>query len=212
MSINKQEFLSGLGKFKTKQDIYNESVFAKKSDVVGGVTYKGSVMAFENLPASAQKLGDIYNVRTAGGKDAFNTPIKAGDNVAWNGTGWDNLGGEVDLSGYVEKDGDKVLSTNDFTDADKEKLGDIEEGAQVNAIEKIMLGGVSLAITNKTVNINTSNFVTKIDGKALSTNDFTDAYKTKLDDLVAETILQADIDALFTAGGGSDATTGGDEP
>ena len=211
MAINKQEFLSGLGKFKTKQDTYNESIFAKKSDVVGGVTYKGSVMGFANLPDSGQKLGDIYNVRTGGGSDVFGTPIKAGDNVAWNGTGWDNLGGEIDLSGYVEKDGDKVLSTNDYTDADKEKLGGISAGAQVNAIEIIKINDVAQAITDKTVNISMSSYVTKINGKSLSTNDFTDVLKTKLEGITEETITQADIDALFVAGGASDTQSGGGE-
>lgn len=36
---------------------------------------------------------------------------------------------EVDLSNYVQKDGDKVLSTNDFTNELLEKLNGIEEGA-----------------------------------------------------------------------------------
>ena len=211
MSINKQEFLNGLGKFKIKQDIYNESIFAKKSDVVGGITYKGSVMTFGNLPSSDQKLGDIYNVRTGGGSDVFGTPIKAGDNVAWNGSGWDNLGGEVDLSGYVEKDGDKVLSTNDYTDTDKEKLGGIEAGADVNLIEVIQVDGVDQAISDKTVNISLSGKVDKINGKSLSTNDFTDALKTKLEGITEETITQADIDGLFVAGGASDTQSGGGE-
>lgn len=36
---------------------------------------------------------------------------------------------EVDLSNYVQKDGNKVLSTNDFTNELLEKLNGIEEGA-----------------------------------------------------------------------------------
>ena len=35
----------------------------------------------------------------------------------------------VDLSNYVQKDGDKVLSDNNFSDADKTKLDGIAEGA-----------------------------------------------------------------------------------
>lgn len=35
----------------------------------------------------------------------------------------------VDLSGYVKKDGSKVLSTNDYTTAEKTKLAGIAEGA-----------------------------------------------------------------------------------
>lgn len=42
----------------------------------------------------------------------------------------------VDLSGYVEKEAGKGLSTNDFTDADKTKLDGVAEGAtKVTATE-----------------------------------------------------------------------------
>lgn len=68
--------------------------YAKKSDIAQAVIYRGSVDAFTNLPAAGKnKTGDMYNVATAGGTDAHGSPIKAGDNVVWNGTGWDNYGG-----------------------------------------------------------------------------------------------------------------------
>lgn len=66
---------------------------------------KGSVDAFTNLPTNA-KVGDVYNIKTAGGTDIHGTPIKAGDNVVYvasNGddpAGWDVLSGVVDLSAY----------------------------------------------------------------------------------------------------------------
>lgn len=42
------------------------------------------------------------------------------------------------------------------------------------------------------------NYVIKVEGKVLSTNDFTDAYKAKIDNMSAdETISDADIAALF---------------
>ena len=255
MAISKSEYLSGLGKFKTKQDAYNESIFAKKGDIVGGLGYKGTVVNFAALPETGNSVGDMYNIQSAGGTDVHGTPIKAGDNVIWNGTGWDNLGGEVDLSGKVDKVVGKDLSTNDYTDAEKEKLTNIaagaqvnvieeikvdnvaqtitdkgvnidlsgkvdkvqgkqlstedyttaektklaavEAGAQVNAIETIKVDGTSQTITNKAVDIDLSGKVDKITGKGLSTNDFTDALKSKLDGITEETITQADIDALF---------------
>lgn len=40
----------------------------------------------------------------------------------------------TELDKKVDKDGTKVLSTNDYTDEDKEKLGTIARGAQVNKI------------------------------------------------------------------------------
>lgn len=49
------------------------------------------------------------------------------------------------LEGYIQKDGDKVLSDNNFSDADVEKLGSIAEGAQVNVIEGVIINGTKLA-------------------------------------------------------------------
>lgn len=56
-------------------------------------------------------------------------------------------------STYVQKDGNKGLSTNDYTDTDKSKLGEISSGAQVNVIESIKVNNATQAITNKSVNI-----------------------------------------------------------
>lgn len=63
-------------------------------------TYKGSVENYSSLPNSDQKVGDTYNVRNADDEHG----IKAGDNVAWNGTGWDDLSGQVDLTSYALKE------------------------------------------------------------------------------------------------------------
>lgn len=53
----------------------------------------------------------------------------------------------------VSKDGTKVLSTNDYTTLDKDKLADIEKSAQVNKIESIKSNGTTLPISSKSVNI-----------------------------------------------------------
>ena len=68
--------------------------------------YKGSVATYANLPTTGQKVGDVWNVETADPDHG----IKAGDNVAWNGTQWDTLGGNQDLSGYAQ-----LNSANTFT-------------------------------------------------------------------------------------------------
>ena len=54
---------------------------------------------------------------------------------------------------FVQKDGDKVLSTNDYTTTEKNKLSGIASGAEVNKINVIQANGSNLAINNKTVNI-----------------------------------------------------------
>lgn len=47
------------------------------------------------------------------------------------------LAPEPDLSNYVQKDGTKVLSTNDYTSADQRKLSEIETGAQKNKVTSV---------------------------------------------------------------------------
>lgn len=49
-------------------------------------------------------------------------------------------------------------------------------------------------------------FVAKDGAKVLSTNDFTDALKAKLDGIVDEEITEADIKGLFNSGGNSAVT------
>lgn len=56
--------------------------------------YKGSVATYADLPTTGQKVGDVWNVETADPDHG----IKAGDNVAWDGTQWDKLGGDHDFS------------------------------------------------------------------------------------------------------------------
>ena len=52
------------------------------------MSYKGTVATVEDLPSSAT-VGDVYNVTSTG------------MNYAWNGSQWDALGSDVDLSDYV---------------------------------------------------------------------------------------------------------------
>lgn len=57
------------------------------------------------------------------------------------------LGGKVDVvSG-------KGLSTNDYTNAEKNKLSDIASGAQVNVIESVKVNGTALTPSNKSVDV-----------------------------------------------------------
>ena len=81
----------------------------------------------------------------------------------------------------VDKEAGKGLSSNDYTDAEKEKLSGIAASAQVNVIETVEVNGTALTPSGKTVNIDLSGKVDKVSGKGLSTNDFTDDYKNKVD-------------------------------
>lgn len=78
-------------------------VNAGLQSLTSAVKYRGSVASFSALPASGQSVGDMYNIKAAGGTDANGTAIRAGDNVVWNGSGWDDQAGIVDLSNYYTK-------------------------------------------------------------------------------------------------------------
>lgn len=66
------------------------------------------------------------------------------------------------LSNKVDKESGKGLSTNDFTNALKDKLDGIEIGAEVNKIDSISVNGVAQTISNKAVNLDVaSNLITE---------------------------------------------------
>lgn len=56
------------------------------------------------------------------------------------------------VDGKVDKDGSKVLSTNDYTTAEKNKLAGIATGAQVNqnAFSNVVVGSTTIAADSKT--------------------------------------------------------------
>lgn len=90
------------------------STYAKKSDITNIYKFKGTKTNYADLPTTNRVTGDVWNITNA---DAEHD-IKAGDNVAWNGTAWDNLSGTVDLSAYA------TTSTTDAMSADIKKLMD----------------------------------------------------------------------------------------
>lgn len=105
-----------------------------------------------------------------------------------NDTGLTYLWGRIKAL-FVAKDGNKVLSDNNYTNAEKDKLAGIAAGAQVNAIETIKVNNDALTPTAKAVNIsvptkltdltNDGNFVT--DASYVHTDsNYTAAEKVKL--------------------------------
>ena len=79
---------------KNKPDL---SIYALKTEISTIYRYKGTVATYDQLPVASQVIGDAYNIAS----DDKSHGIKAGDNVVWNGTYWDNLSGYVDLSPYL---------------------------------------------------------------------------------------------------------------
>lgn len=174
------------------------------SKVSAVMRYKGSKDTYTDLPTEGNVIGDVWNITTAD----IAQGIKAGDNVAWNGTGWDILGGAVDLSGYATKTDlndkvDKVEGSRLITTAEGEKLANIEAGAQVNKIESVAAGELAISedkelsivaiAQNKITGLDTT-LAGKVNvetGKGLSSNDYTADEKAKLEGIEAN--AQANI-------------------
>ena len=102
------------------------SAYAKKTDIAAAYHYKGSKATFAELPTTGNEVGDVWNVE------------ENGMNYAWTGSEWDALGGSIDLSdyvttdemnsalsGYVQAESGKGLSTNDYTTEEKNKLASL---------------------------------------------------------------------------------------
>lgn len=200
-----------VGTLETKvAGMYSKAeVDAKVSSVM---RYKGSKDTYAELPSEGNEVGDVWNVV---GADAVNG-VRAGDNFAWNGTGWDNLGGAVVLDGYATKEDlngkvDKVEGSRLMTSAEGEKLAGIATGAEVNVVKSVddteftldengklnikalgqdKITGLADALAGK---------VSTETGKGLSSNDYTNEDKTKLANL--ETGAQVNILEALSIGG-----------
>ena len=96
----------------------------------------------------------------------------------------------------LDKDENKGLSANDYTDSDKAEVAKVKD-----KVDKVSGKGLS---TNDYTNAEKAEVakvkdkVDKVSGKGLSTNDFTSAYKTKLDNL--DTTLSAKVDKVTGKG------------
>ena len=174
-----------------------EEVNQKLSSVLN---YKGSVDNYSDLPADAVK-GDVYNVKNA---DTVHG-VKAGDNVAYDGTSWDVLAGTIEMSGYLTKteaettyvakeEGKTLISaelieklTNMNADGEKNVINAVSEEFSIDA-ETRTLSLATGKITQDKIAGLAEALAKKVDaeaGKSLSTNDFTNDLKSKLDAIEA---------------------------
>lgn len=69
------------------------NVTAEQLGLANAYVYRGSIANYSDLPTSPA-TGDVYNIVNADDEHS----VCAGDNVAWNGTTWDNLSGVFDTS------------------------------------------------------------------------------------------------------------------
>src|SRR5690606_1808437 len=64
--------------------------------------YMGQKTNYTQLPTSGNKTGDVWNIVNA----YPSQNVKAGDNVAWNGSAWDVLSGTIDTSAFLTEETD----------------------------------------------------------------------------------------------------------
>ena len=153
-----------------KSDTYTKAqVDAKLS---GAYKVKGS-STFETLPKDNNVVGDVYNITNAfnlGGKH-----YDAGTNVVWTEDGWDALSGSFDttaIEGSIQEVADDLAQEIlDRTQADT------TINNNVSSFVEDLTGQVLILEKTK---------VNKVEGKGLSTNDYTTPEKNKLAAIEAE--------------------------
>lgn len=175
---------------------YNKSQVDSKFTSV--YVFKGSVDTIEDLPTEGNVIGDVWNVR------------KSDTNYAWTSEGWDALGGIAELSSLTSNG---LMSKEDFAKlqgieagAQVNKIETITKRVLLNVVDKNVTIPEDIAISpdeptnNEIIWMDTdedydftfdgyskvdadARFVHQVEGKDLSTNDYSNADKNKVDNL-----------------------------
>lgn len=118
---------------------------AIRDSLSNAVEYKGSKDNFSDLPTTGQRVGDMWNVVNADTKNE----VKAGDNVIWNGSGWDNMGGIVDTSAFAKLNSDvtfKTITAATFTGALKGNADTATTAASADSVAWANVSGRPTAL------------------------------------------------------------------
>lgn len=175
---------------------YNKSQVDSKFTSV--YIFKGSVDTIEDLPTEGNVIGDVWNVR------------KNDTNYAWTSEGWDTLGGTAELASLTANG---LMSKEDFAKlqgieagAQVNKIETITKRVLLNAVNKNVTIPEDIKISDTEPTEEEimwldpsedydftfdgysqaqadARFVQKKEGKGLSTNDYTNADKTKVTNL-----------------------------
>lgn len=175
---------------------YNKSQVDSKFTSV--YIFKGSVDTIEDLPTEGNIIGDVWNVR------------KNDTNYAWTSEGWDALGGTAELASLTANG---LMSKEDFAKlqgieagAQVNKIETITKRVELNVVNKNVTIPEDIKISDTEPTEEEimwldpsenydftfdgysqaqadARFVQKEEGKGLSTNDYTNADKTKVTNL-----------------------------
>lgn len=175
---------------------YNKSQVDSKFTSV--YIFKGSVDTIGDLPTEGNVIGDVWNVR------------KNDTNYAWTSEGWDALGGTAELASLTSNG---LMSKEDFAKlqgieagAQVNKIETITKRVELNVVNKNVTIPEDIKISDTEPTEEEimwldpsenydftfdgysqaqadARFVQKEEGKGLSTNDYTNADKTKVTNL-----------------------------
>lgn len=151
-------------------DFLRESEFGNGLQVINGIVsvkVANSSESFLTVDGSnGLKLSGVQTAINTAKSDIIGTTSDANDGTAETIHGVYNYV-DNELTGYVEKETGKGLSTNDYTDADKSKLDGIATGAQENLVNDVQVNGTSIVsskIANLTVTEGQTNGTIRVNG------------------------------------------------
>lgn len=183
--------------------------------IVGGKKFPFGTVKKSDYDADMEDVNDAIDANTA---SITALESKHDSEVAVINTNITTLGNSIAAvnASKVSAVPGKGLSTNDYTTLEQTKLAGIEAGANKTVVDYTLAGNSVNPISNKAVydalatkatssDLNTTNSnvsalqsgkVDKVDGKGLSTNDYSNAEKNKLDVAASDVVT---IKSYFTA-------------
>lgn len=145
---------------ETWHELGDESIYAVKGSIVNADIAANAAIAqskIANLTADLGKKANTADLGTMAGKNATDyvakTEAPGYSDILTKTSAATTYATIATVGNKVDKIKGKGLSTNDYTTAEKNKLGGIAAGAQVNVIESIKVNGQAQAIDSKGVNI-----------------------------------------------------------
>lgn len=145
---------------ETWHELGDESIYAVKGSIVNADIAANAAIAqskIANLTADLGKKANTADLGTMAGKNATDyvakTEAPGYSDILTKTSAATTYATIAAVGNKVNKIEGKGLSTNDYTTAEKNKLGGIAAGAQVNVIESIKVNGQAQAIDSKGVNI-----------------------------------------------------------
>ena len=128
------------------------------------------------LPGAGAADAQVANVKYV--KDGLSFKANAADVTTALALKADKAYVDTNLALKVDKDGNKVLSDNNFTNAERQKLEGIAAGAQVNAPTNLALGAATA--NSRTITSSTGSSVTLPAASSSTAGLMTSAESTKL--------------------------------